>query len=93
MSRTIATVGFVALLFVGVLAALATNPSDGGGEIGAPPDALIQFDEQATAEFNENRATRQNLNQLVVVVLITLGLTGVIIVGMGRFEEAGNSSS
>ena len=92
MGRNVATVGFGALLVFGIIAGLASNPGR-GGEIGAPPESLIQFDEQATAEFNEAAATRQNLNELLVVLLITLGLTGTIIVVVGRFDEAQNANS
>lgn len=91
MSRNLAAVGFVALLALGVVGALAPVFS-GGDQFGAPPDQLVQFDEQATAEFNDAVATRQNRDHALVVVAIALGLTGVIVVGVGHFEDRSRRS-
>ena len=85
MGRSLAAGLFLLLLVVGVV--LAFSGTGSSGEIGAPPDQLVQFDEQAAAEFADGAAARESLRQVIVVVAITLGLTGIIVVGVGRLEE------
>lgn len=85
MGRTVAALGFAAILLVASVAAWSGSRTP--ERFGEPPEQLIQYDEQATAAFNDTAAARQNVNQLVIVLSLTIGLTGVIVVGMGHFAE------
>ena len=85
MGRSLAAGLFLLLLVVGVV--LAFSGTGSSGEIGAPPDQLVQFDEQATAAFSDSAATRETVNQVGFVVAITLGVTGLIVVAAGRLDE------
>ncbi len=85
MGRSIAALGFVAILLVALIAVWAGSSSQ---EVyGDPPEQLIQYDEQATAAFNDRAVARSNVNQLVIVLSVTIGITGVIVVGVGRFSD------
>lgn len=86
MGRSVAALGFVTLLALGVMGAFA-SAGVGQNQFGAPPDALVQFDEQATADFDDRAAARANRNNLLIVLSITLGLTGMIVVGIGYFSD------
>ncbi len=86
MTRSFGAVISVAVLALGLFAAFSGSRS--AGEIGAPPDALIQFDEETTAEFNREATTRQNRDRVIVVLAITLGLTGLIVVSVGASGES-----
>lgn len=85
MSRSVATLVSIALLAFGLFSLVSSGSTS--GEIGAPPEQLVQFDEEATAQFNQDAAVRRNIDQVTVVLAITLGLTGVIVVGVGHFGE------
>lgn len=85
MGRSLAAGVFLLILAVGVILAFISN--GGSDEIGAPPDQLVQFDEQATAAFSDSAATRETVNQVGFVVAITLGVTGLIVVAAGRLDE------
>ena len=85
MGRSVAALGFVAILLLAGIAAWSGSRSP--ERFGEPPEQLIQLDEEATAAFNDNAAARQNMNQLVIVLSITIGLTGIIVVGFGRLSE------
>lgn len=81
MARSISAVVFGAILALGVIVAFS-----GGGassEIGDPPEALAQFDEETTAQFTQDAITRENRDRVIVVLAITLGLTGLIVVAIG----------
>lgn len=87
MGRSIATVVFAALFALGVIGALASSGA-GRDQFGEPPAQLAQFDEQATAEFNDRAAARANRDQLLIGLSITLGLVGIVVVAIGRFGDA-----
>ena len=62
-------------------------------EIGAPPEALIQFDEETAARIDQDAIARENRDRVIVVLAVTLGLTGLIVVVVGGAKESGVAES
>ena len=91
MARSISAVVFGAILALGLIVAFSGGRSS--TEIGPPPEALVQFDEETTAQFNQDAITRENRDRVIVVLAITLGIAGLIVVGVGGLEDSAVAES
>ncbi len=85
MSRSAASLFFVALVVAGIVVGFLGRPNTAVPD--GPPDAFVFFDEEAEAEYYNDVATRENVNHAVVIGLLTIGVVGLIVVLGGRLGE------
>ena len=85
MSRSAAPVFFAAVLVAGLALGFLTRSAADHPD--GPPDAFVFFDEETSDEYYADQQRQENINHGVLIALISIGVVGLAVVGVGRLSE------